>query len=372
MTGNMSTSTFPVFALHLLINHEQEAPLRRRAIRCMLLLTCLLTFWGRPAGTCAADDVVTLIPKSPVDNPTQVRGTIVDFSGQSLVLQTATGQTSIPSDKVRSVQTDYGPSYQQGLKHLSAGQTSEAIRSFQAAVAAESRPWVRREVLANAAIALQNAGRIVDAGNTFLKIIEEDPQTIHVEAIPLAWFSLPPDFERDRAARIWLEMPSPYAQLLGASWLLGTSDRSKAIEALGNLRRSKLPSIALLAEAQLWQTKIVTAGADDVSRWEKQLAAGILRGAALAGPTLVVGKAWRQLDNDEQAALTLMRPPILYPTHRPVAAESLLQAGRSLERSGKFADAQRVVNEVLRDYGDQPARQEAEQTLKRLANSGSN
>ncbi|WP_146118683.1 tetratricopeptide repeat protein [Blastopirellula marina] len=368
----MSTSTSPVFAVPLRTNPTQVIPLRRQAICWLLLIAFLFPIWEQLAGSCAAEDVVTLFPKSDGDSPTQVRGTVVDFSGQTLVLQTRAGRTSIPTAKVQSIQTDYGPSYQQGLKLLATSQSNEAVRAFEAAAAAESRPWVRREILANQAIALHNAGRIVEAGNTFLKIVEDDPQTVHLDAIPLAWFGLPPDFERDRAARTWLTMPSPHAQLLGASWLLGTSDRSQAIEILGTLRRSNLPQIALLAEAQLWQTKIVTVTADEVAQWEKQLAAGILRGAALAGPTLVVGKAWRQLDNDAQAALTLMRPPILYPDHRPVAAESLVQAGRSLERSGKTEDARRVIGEVLQKYGDQPARQEAETTLKRLANSGSN
>ncbi|RCS40734.1 hypothetical protein DTL42_25570 [Bremerella cremea] len=346
--------------------------MHRPAICWLLWLACLATGWGWWLGSCAADDVVTLYPRSPDDTPTQVYGTIVDYTGQSLVLQKPTGQSSIPTAKVQAVRTDYGPSYLEGLKLLAASRSNEAVRTLEAAAAAESRPWVRREIMAQAVIALQNSGRIVEAGNTFLKIVEDDPQTIHLDALPLAWFVLPPDFERDRAARTWLEMPSPYAQLLGASWLLGTSDRSKAIEVLGTLRRNKLPAIALLAEAQLWQTKIVTATPDDVAQWERQLAAGILREGALAGPTLVVGKAWRQLDNNIQAALTLMRPPILYPTHQAVAAESLVQAARALERSGKVEDARRVAGEVLQKYGDQPARQEAAQTLKRLANSGSN
>ena len=346
--------------------------MRRRAFCCLLLTLLLIPGWGSTIGSCAAEDVVTLVPTAPGKPPTQVRGTIVDYSGPTLVLQTTVGQSSIPAAKIDSIQTDTSRNYQDGLKLLATAKSNEAVRLLTAAASAESRPWMRRRIIADLVTAYYNSGRIVEAGNTFLGIVNEDPQTTLVGAIPLAWYGFPPDFERDRAARGWLEQASPQAQLLGASWLLGTSDRSKAIEVLGRLRRNSSPQIALLAEAQLWQTKIVTASADDIALWQRQLGAGILKDAALAGPTLVVGKGWRQLDNDAKAALTLMRPPILYPTHRAVAAESLLQAGRSLERSGQSEEARRVLLEVLDQYGDQPPRQEAEMILKRIAKPGSN
>lgn len=342
----------------------------RRAILITLVLSTIAA--GGPQQWCAADDIVTLRPANPTAEPTKVRGNVIDYTGQVLTLQTTSGQTSIPPGKVASVETDYASDVMKAKQLLADGKSSEAARIFNTALPGERRPWVKREILALEALALQNAGRYIEAGNTFLKIVAEDPQTIHFDSLPLAWFSLPPHFERDRAARQWMEMSSPYAQLLGASWLLSTSDRSQAIGVLTNLRRSKVPQIALLAEAQLWQTKIVTATQSDVQQWQRQLDAGILHGAALAGPTLVVGKAWRQLGSDNQAALTLMRPPILYPNQRPVAAESLLQAGRALHSAGQPDEATRVLREAIDQYGDQPARQEAEINLKRIASSGSN
>ncbi|GAA4431589.1 tetratricopeptide repeat protein [Bremerella cremea] len=347
--------------------------MRRRAIRPTLLILALACFAKLSPSICAGEDVVTLRPTSPGSPATKVRGNVLDYTGQELTLQTPTGPTSIASDKIDFVETDYRPDYLEAKKLLVAGQSNEAIRLLQQAATTETRAWVRRQILADTAIAMHNAGRIVEAGNTYLQIVAEDPQTQWIAAMPLSWFSLAPDFDRDRVARQWLQQSTvPQAQLLGASWLLSTSDRSQATNVLNTLRRNPSPQIAMLAEAQLWQTKVVTATAPDVKQWEKQLEAGVLREAALAGPYLVVGKAWRQLDNDTQAALALMRPPILYPTHRPVAAESLLQAGRSLERAGQKGEAIRVLREVLEKYGDQPARQEADIFIKRLAGAGSN
>ncbi len=354
-----------------IITFKRLSPLLPSRAFLFTLVLSVLAF-GAAGKWCAADDTVILRPASPGAKPTKVRGNVIDYTGQVLTLQTASGQTSIPAEKVASVETDYASDVMQAKQLLAEGKSSEAARLLSAAVHGERRPWVKREILALETTALQNAGRYIEAGNTMLKILADDPQTVHVDALPLAWFSLPPHFERDRAARQWMEMASPYAQLMGASWLLSTSDRSKAIETLVNLRRSKIPQVALLAEAQLWQTKIVTATQADVQQWQRQLDAGILHGAALAGPTLVVGKAWRQLENDNQAALTLMRPPILYPLVRPVAADSLLQAGRALARAGQTEEAARVLREAIDQYGDQPARQEAEINLKRIVSSGSN
>ncbi|MBI1248681.1 tetratricopeptide repeat protein [bacterium] len=344
----------------------------RRAICLLILFSLLVPLVAPTLRTCAADDIVTLRPASLGSPAKKVRGTVIDYTGTELILQTLSGQTSIPADKVDQVETNYPESYRQGKKLLLMGQSSEAIRAFETAAATETRPWVRREIWAMLSVALHNAGRIPEAGNVYLKIVAEDPQTIHVDVMPLAWFSLPPNFERDRAARGWMQSSQPQAQLIGASWLLGTSDRSQAISTLGKLRSNPSPTIAMLADALLWPSKIVTATPADLRQWQHQLDAGILRGAALAGPNLVIGKGWRQLGNNTQAALTLMRQPILYPEHRPVAAESLLQAGRALQSAGQTEEATRVLREALDKYGDQPARQEAETILKQIANSGSN
>ena len=339
-------------------------------------VACLLLVLGLALGPAAAhgqaEDVVTLVPNNPADTPLKVRGTVLDYTGQSLTLQTSSGETTIPTEKVARVDTVYPPQFDQAWPLLLAGQSTEAIALLQEALAEENRPWVRRAIQARLAVAFQNAGRTAEAGSTFLAIVAEDPQTFHQEAMPLAWGSHPPNFERDRTARQWLESPTLHAHLMGASWLLSTADRTEALRVLNQLRQANQPQLALLAEAQIWQTKIVTATAAEVNQWAQRIEANGLRGPAAAGPYLVLGKARRQLDQDTQAALLLMRPPILFPELRPVAAEGLLLAARSLERTGQHEQATRLAREVVRDYGDQPARQEAEIILKRLASVGGN
>ncbi len=337
----------------------------------MLVLKSVLLA-GLAAMPCAADDVVTLVPADPHAEPTMVRGTVLEYTGQELRIRTPAGETTLSATKVAKVDTNYPPQYGQALTLLTSGKSSAAAQLLDEAALGETRPWVRRAILARQAIALHAAGQPSSAGDLALQIVEEDPYTVHLEALPLAWGSFPPNFERDRAARRWLQMPSLQAQLMGASWLVTTADRADALRVLQNLRKANQPPIALLAEAQLWRTQIVTATATQAEQWQNQLEAGVLKGPVTAGPYLTLGKVWRQLANDTTAALLLIRPAILYPEQRAIAADGLLQSARILHESGRSAEALRLVREIIELYSDQPARQEAATLYQQLAGAGGN
>jgi hypothetical protein len=136
--------------------------------------------------------------------------------------------------------------------------------------------------------------------------------------------------------------------LLGASHLLPTSTRDRALAALEGLTESKDPRIASLAEAQIWRAQAAAASPERVSRWRERLEN--VPGALRAGPTLIVGKALARHEQFEAAALLLMRVPILYPSEATVASEALWQAGQALERAARGADARIVYRELAEDY----------------------
>jgi hypothetical protein len=116
------------------------------------------------------------------------------------------------------------------------------------------------------------AGRIDGAVDEFLGILGSDPGTVHFNVIPIAWRASQPDAALEARAATWLASErSPVAIVLGASWLLPTSQRAAATASLNELASSKDPRIAGMAAIQLWRTKLVTAKADDPTRWEAQL-----------------------------------------------------------------------------------------------------
>ena len=72
----------------------------------------------------------------------------------------------------------------------------------------------------------------------------------------------------------------------------------------------------------------------------------------------------------EQAALALMRIPILYPQHRLLAAQSLLDSGRSLEKLDRSKQAVRLYHELIRTYPQSRSTAEARSRLEEMIADG--
>ena len=73
-----------------------------------------------------------------------------------------------------------------------------------------------------------------------------------------------------------------------------------------------------------------------------------------AGPYFLVGKALAQQKQHEQAALALLRVPILYGAERELAAESLWLAAGQLRRHGAAEDARNLHLELVNVYPESP------------------
>ena len=69
-----------------------------------------------------------------------------------------------------------------------------------------------------------------------------------------------------------------------------------------------------------------------------------------AGPYFVLGRALAHHKQPAEAALDLLRVPILYPEDRPLAAAALLAAGRALEEDSQADAARRLYRELLAEY----------------------
>ena len=156
--------------------------------------------------------------------------------------------------------------------------------------------------------------------------------------------------------------------LLGASHLITTSARPAALNRLKQLALGMDGRIARLAQAQTWRAAVVTADARQLARWEAAIEA--MPEPLRAGPYYVLGLGWAQRQAWEQAALALLRVPILYPQHRTVAARSLLDAGRSLEKLDRPHQAAGLYRELMKDYPNSRSATEARARLEELAGDG--
>jgi tetratricopeptide (TPR) repeat protein len=248
---------------------------------------------------------------------------------------------------------------------LSGGRFEQALELCRRAIDGERRLAHRRQLIAKVVLCYQALGQAELAGETFLLLVRDDPTTAHFGCIPLAWLPEQASPALERSARAWLAREDlPAAVLLGASHLLSGPNRALALDRLGRLAAGTDRVVPLLAQAQIWRTQTATVDAAKLPHWEEVIAR--MPEAARAGPYYLLGQALARHGRWEDAALALLRAPILYPENRALAARSLVEAGRCLAQQGAPAEASRLFREVLEKYRDTRAAAEAQSRLDEL------
>jgi tetratricopeptide (TPR) repeat protein len=313
----------------------------------------------------SADEVV--VSSGPgAQGQSRRAGEIIDYTGSGLVLRVAGGaQTTIAAERVREVHAAWIPAHRRGDELFAEAKFAEALEQYRQAVGQEQRAWVRRRLASQAIWCYRHLGQHEYAASAFLTITSQDPATPYFEAIPLSWTSAQPGPAFEEKLHNWLGGDDPIAALLASSWLLTTGERSTATEKLRTLTRDADSRVSLLAQAQLWRTQQATAQREDVSRLQTVLER--LPAPLRAGPYYVIGQTLARLGHGEEAALVLLRVPVLYPQHRELAAESLLAAGRELEKLNRTDEAAPLYQELVSKYSESPLVELARQRLEEAA-----
>lgn len=370
--GNLETGSEGLLTLRIFHAIMNQSPLPQSATsgrrpwpgRWLCALALLLI-----APPVAAEETVYYSVGDDGDTLRKLTGTVVDYTGRELRLETAGGRAvSLPGDKVVRIDSPRGQEETEAEALYREGKFAEAAARFTDAVKLEARVWRRRELIAQAVWSHRNAGDIVRAGELFRLILKSDPTTYLLDALPLAWTTQEPAPDLDRAATSWLADSQEEVALMGASWLLSSNRRPDALQTLERLTRSTEKRVAALAQAQLWRTQIVTATAADVERW--QAAVEQMPPTLGAGPWWIVGQALARLRQAEPAALALMKVPILYPRQRQLAAEALFAAGGQLETIGQLPEAARLYREVAERHAESRIAPAAAAAARRLEQAG--
>lgn len=334
---------------------------RVAAQRVLLLLACILTI-----PSTAAD---TVIYKTGKDQPsrTSVTGIIADYSGGRLTIRSDAGvQQTIPAERIVEIQSDWTPTETTGDQLSREGKLAEAVKSYQQALRDERRVWVQRQIVAKLIGSYGQLEQFDMAGEAFLRLLQSDPQTPHIGVLPLSWMTFSPTPALHQRAAAWMaNTQDSVSVLLGASWLLSTTQRTAAVQSLQRLLADRDPRVAMLAQTQLWRTRSATATIEEIQGWEAWLTR--LPGDLRAGPHYVIGQAWSTKGRPDKSALAYLRVPILYKNDRRLAAAALLSAGRELEKIGQVQEAVTLYGEVIRDYAAAPAAAEARSRLDELA-----
>ena len=316
-------------------------------------------------------DVVHVANPSSAQGYAEWRGQVIDYTGRELQLQLPGGpKRTFPADQVVRIETEHGPQHVEADRRFAAGEFDGALALYVEARNREPRPWVRRQITAQIVWCYRALGQPERAGGEFLDVLfPADPDTPYFACIPLAWVPTQPSLAVEGTAAEWIRRDQvPAAVLLGASHLVSTTYRNTALERLNRLATDRDPRIALLAYAQTWRAAAVTADERQLDRWRATIER--MPEALRAGPYYVLGRAEAHRDRWEAAALAWLRVPILYPEHRLLAARSLLDAGRSLERLGQSDQAVGLYRELVETYPKTPAEAEAQARLRETNEEG--
>ena len=291
-------------------------------------------------------------------------GQILRYDGRELRIRQASGNESrIPSRLVTDVQTTLLPAHEEADQHFEKGDFSTASTWYRQAYRSEKRDWVRRRILAQIVWCQRNLGQFRAAATTFMLLVKDDPQTLHFDAIPLAWRPQQPDVGFENQAKRWLASDQPSAaRLIASSWLLSTSIQPAATRTLRELTRDKDKKIQRLALAQLWRIQLVTVAKDDVtSKWVTTVES--LPPELRGGPYFVLAQGLARTGETDAAVLAFLRVPIQYPRLRQLASESLWEAAQILEQGDDVSVANQLYRELTTQYADTTAAVEA---LRRL------
>ncbi len=192
-------------------------------------------------------------------------------------------------------------------------------------------------------------------------LIAGDSGTQYFDCIPLAWSSGLPAPNLERAATGWFSTTdSPVAVLMGASYLLGTPQGPAALERLKRMTTDRDRRLAWLAQAQVWRATAFQASEEQLLGYLQAIddCPEPLR----AGPYFVVGGALAK-SRPKEAALALLRLPIVYPRERQLASAALLAAGGILHRGGQSDEAAQLYQELINDFRETPDAAEAQRRL---------
>ena len=307
----------------------------------VFLLTCLR------ADDSGADHV-ELVSDRRATARLQLEGEILDYTGRAIRIRMKNGlEKSFASERVLAIDATWLDQHRQAGAAWNVGDLALATKLYSQALGADTRIWVRRLLLSRVVYCLWAQGQDEQAAVRFLSLLTSDPDTPYFGAIPLAWDAS--ERVSKAAATGWLaQSEQPAAVLLGASYLLATDARPKAVAALQELRKSPDAHIASLAESQLWRTRVFQATDVELATWQRQIKQ--MPTTVRAGPYFLVGQTLLRQKRFDEAALALMQVRILYPDAIPLAAAALIDAADAFAGSQQIDQAARLYQEAEQTF----------------------
>ena len=277
-----------------------------------------------------------------------IPGVIEDIAGQSVVLRR--GSNAVEVFKLRdleSLQFGKTAAFDEGLRHIQNQAWTKAIDTLSIAETTEPREWVVREIQASQAEALRAAGRFDEGITVVERICEHDPNTRHLNLLPLVWDERLSPTHRIAAKPEDLKSPSLLRQLVAASALLqDPKHEASAAVVLQTLKTGPRAAIQQLAETQLWRLRLLhpeTIRASETEGWMQRVRDFDKR--QRSGPEFIIGRALLTVHDYDNASTSLLWMPLVAPLDPPTTIACKNEAIGALKLSGRIAEAAQLQNE---------------------------
>ena len=293
-------------------------------------------------------------------------GRILEYTNLHLTMKMPSGaERQIESNRVVEIMTAWRSEYREAEDLFHEKQYERAEKGFRRAATQETRGWIQERIQARILLCLRAQGKWTAAATLFSEGVQKtNPASPYLSTIPLAWHTLELTPPLQGQATRFLESTFPLERLIGASWLLASPIRGKAIAVLQQLELNSNKELAILATAQLWRTKLPIALAADLVQWKKTI--DRLPLALQAGPLYVLGQLQKQQQATEHAVLTWMRVVILYPQNHQLNSEALLAAIGALHQLDKPTQALTLCRELKNNYESTTAADQASRWIEQI------
>jgi hypothetical protein len=281
-----------------------------------------------------------------LQNGITISGEIVRYDEFAVTLQLSSGALrEYPIGEILKVNASFCEAHRSADDALIHGNFAKANVDYRRAMETESRPWATQRIRIGLVRAMVGMGRWTEAAEQFLELAQRRHDDAILTAAPLVWSANVRVGDADRAAaqRWAADAEKPLAQLLAASWLVGTDDEPLAASVLERLMTHADLRISRLARAQQWRARLGPASPQELERF--RLLVEQVPATLRAGPLFVLALAYDRSDRPLDAALAYLRVAFIYQKNGPLTAEALFRAAQAAQRAGLSNDAKILKKE---------------------------
>jgi len=275
-----------------------------------------------------------------------IPGVIEDLAGHSVVFRR--GGNTVEVFKLReleSIQFGKSAAFDEGLRQIQNHEWLLAIAALKIAETTEPREWVVREIQASLAEALRAVGKFDECTEVVERIYEKDPNTRHLNMLPLVWDERLFPEHRISVTQADLKSPSLLRQLVAASALLqDPTHETNAAAVLQRLKTGPRAGLQQLAETQLWRLRLLhpeTIRASETALWMQRV--GDFDKRQRSGPEFVIGRALLAVHDYDNASTSLLWMLLVAPLDPPTTTACTKEAISALTQSGRVAEAEQLL-----------------------------